>query len=672
MLKSLALSTKIIIMSTLLGIVAFGVTLVYTVYKNEVNTQYTVNKELITQLDLVSTMLDYAQETLYNRNTTQLLNYRDDLGQSIKVDNAIKTGATTLPSVYIDDILLNNNNEALEKYKNLTKADLAYLIVKDNKLYRAATLLKNTDGTFRNGSEVTDDYSKVILEGKSYVGTLTRDNVFYSLAALPLKDQTGKVVAALTLRLNAENNIAILKKELSKLVIGKTGYIYILGLTDKKGEHNKFIMHPAFTGNIDDIKDPTTKQVIDTIIKNKEGKNEYKFEDKEGNVKTKIVYTKLPPGLNWLIASGSTKDEFFKNNDDLRNELIVISVLMLSLMLFAIAWTIISNLRRLQPVNKVISEISNGNLNSQLEYNINSHNEIDNISLNLNTSMTQLREMVTNIKTISGNLNTDNNTLTNLSTNVKQAMHDQAEATSSISAATEELSVSIDSVAQNAGVALDLTTKTKDAVDAGKVTVHETISKMESTSLTVLSVADKIKALGVQSQNIQSIVKTIGDISSQTNLLALNAAIEAARAGEAGRGFAVVADEVRKLAEKSNTSASDIKLILDSIQASIDMVTTEIALASTIAKESADSTRNVEVALLKINGLSEEVLGSVVDITNAAKEQSIAGHEIAQKVESVAQISDTVHNLTSELDTMINEVRSKTDSLTIDTDKFKT
>jgi len=231
------------------------------------------------------------------------------------------------------------------------------------------------------------------------------------------------------------------------------------------------------------------------------------------------------------------------------------------------------------------------------------------------------------------------NTTTELvsqSRQVRQAMSDQSSATTTMSTAAEELSVSIDQVAQNAGSALTLTRETADAVTAGRGVVHQTITAMEETSSLVAQAADKVHDLGQQSQEIQTIVATIQSIAKQTDLLALNATIEAARAGETGRGFAVVADDVRKLAERSNQSAHDIRSILSTINDQVMRVTENVVSAADKAHESASGSRQVEQALIAISNRSEQVVAAVSDIANAAQEQSSSGHEIARQVELVA------------------------------------
>lgn len=232
----------------------------------------------------------------------------------------------------------------------------------------------------------------------------------------------------------------------------------------------------------------------------------------------------------------------------------------------------------------------------------------------------------------------------------RAATGEQAAAASSMSAATEQLSVSIDQVADNAERALSATEETVAAVKQGEKAVRETIAVMEETAALVERATGKVDELAQQSSRIQEIVAIIQSIAKQTDLLALNASIESARAGEAGRGFSVVADEVRSLAEKTNTSALDIGAILAQIQQQMTDVTSEVSSASGKATESATRSREVGAALTQIDQRAGMVAGAMADIASAAREQSSAGHDIAQKVEMVASSSETISDQINRID----------------------
>jgi len=160
-----------------------------------------------------------------------------------------------------------------------------------------------------------------------------------------------------------------------------------------------------------------------------------------------------------------------------------------------------------------------------------------------------------------------------------------------------------------------------------------------------------IASLGVRSSEISGIVQVIKEISDQTNLLALNAAIEAARAGEQGRGFAVVADEVRKLSERTGEATLQIAAMIDAIKQEIDAAVVSMATGKVHVNEGVELVDHARNALNKIKDSSLQTVEMIREISAATKEQSSASNEIARNVETIAQMTE--HN-----SAVINEVAS--------------
>jgi methyl-accepting chemotaxis protein len=207
------------------------------------------------------------------------------------------------------------------------------------------------------------------------------------------------------------------------------------------------------------------------------------------------------------------------------------------------------------------------------------------------------------------------------------------------SSAVEELTVSMKQVSNNAEASAEAARRALDAAEQGNRAVRDTLDGMQRIRSSVQATARKIKSLGDRSLEISEIINVINDITEQTNLLALNAAIEAARAGEAGRGFAVVADEVRKLAEHSRTATKDIAALIKAIQA-------ETNEAVVVMEE---GTKEVEVGagLADQAGKALEAISSVVrQSAELVQEISLASKQQVRGTEGVANAMQIISGIT--------------------------
>lgn len=216
----------------------------------------------------------------------------------------------------------------------------------------------------------------------------------------------------------------------------------------------------------------------------------------------------------------------------------------------------------------------------------------------------------------------------------------QSEAASTMAAVVEQMTVSISHVSANAEEARTVTDATGEQSAAGRQVIAETVSDMEEISRTVSDASERIDAVGRESRKISGIVQVIKDVADQTNLLALNAAIEAARAGEQGRGFAVVADEVRKLSERTATATNEIAAMIDAMQSSAESaVDTMQRVVGRVASGVSMATR-AGTSMSTISDSAERVITTVNAISASLKEQSAASGEIARSVERIAQMSE--------------------------------
>ncbi len=232
----------------------------------------------------------------------------------------------------------------------------------------------------------------------------------------------------------------------------------------------------------------------------------------------------------------------------------------------------------------------------------------------------------------------------------------QGEDASGIAANTEELTVSISHVADSTRSAAALTRTSDEQAAQGYDTLQALVQRIHAVAEVVSAAAGRITSLQEDSAKISNIVSVIKDIADQTNLLALNAAIEAARAGEQGRGFAVVADEVRKLSERTAHSTNEITSMVAAIQQSTGEVVSEVGNSVNLVNASVADARAAGEAVSGIRQMTQQIAGIVTELSAALQQQSTASTEVAQRIESIVNhaqgVTQTAKRTTSTANTM--------------------
>lgn len=325
------------------------------------------------------------------------------------------------------------------------------------------------------------------------------------------------------------------------------------------------------------------------------------------------------------------------------------------ILVIAISYLLISSLKPLDRMTKVLKQMSEGEGDLSFRLEVTSNDEISRLSKYFNIFIESLeKDFLTTMYKVSHSLEKSNYIYNSL-INVREVSENTKDLANQVATASEEMSSTIMEIAKSAQESATRANVTVETAKKGGKIVEEVANYAEMTKETIDHLKVSINKLTDDSHKIGNIISVINDIADQTNLLALNAAIEAARAGEHGRGFAVVADEVRKLAEKTQTSTKEIESMIKNIQLNVKQSYDEAEHVVGAVEKQTTLSEEAKVNFDEILGSIEELNSIILSISTAVEEQSTATEEIAQSVVSVSNMGELSQKEVQGLQKVIDE-----------------
>jgi len=293
------------------------------------------------------------------------------------------------------------------------------------------------------------------------------------------------------------------------------------------------------------------------------------------------------------------------------------------------------------------------------------------IADSINFFIDQMRELVSKINETSAEVSAAADQTKNSVGELSTASARQANEITSVSEAVTEMAVSIDRVSCNAAESSSVAERSVEIAGNGAIAVQNTIGGMDKIRGQIQETAKRIKRLGESSQEIGDIVSLINDIADQTNILSLNAAIQASMAGDAGKGFAVVADEVQRLAERSGAAAKQISALVKTIQRDTNEAVTSMETTTAEVVQGTRLAQDAGVSLGEIEEVSKSLANIIEDISDAAREQAASAGKISSTMKSIQEITFQTTEGTGSTATAVGNLANMTDDLRQSVTGFK-
>ncbi|MGO2135267.1 methyl-accepting chemotaxis protein [Marinobacter sp.] len=293
------------------------------------------------------------------------------------------------------------------------------------------------------------------------------------------------------------------------------------------------------------------------------------------------------------------------------------------------------------PINHAVaiaSEVASGNLSVHIDNN--QTNEVGRLMAALATMVSGLRELVRSIESGATNIAASAEELSTVTSQTSDGINRQKQETDQVAAAMNEMTATVADIARNAEQAFTIASDAANQATKGEHEVRETVNQVNSLSVEVGQSMEIIQGLQAETANIGTVLDVIKSVAEQTNLLALNAAIEAARAGEQGRGFAVVADEVRSLAQRTQSSAQEIEALVTTLQSSAKNSVSAMESSASLASHTLERATATGASIERITHAVDEIKQYNNQIATASEQQTSVAEEINQNVTRIRDVTD--------------------------------
>ena len=585
----------------------------------------TREEHLASEARLLADQLNTFHSTL--RESTQrltgLFEKRFSAGLRVQADQMVAVAGVQTPSLLLGSEVLNNNFTEVDEFKQMSGGVATVFVRSGDDFVRVSTSLTKQDGSRAIGTVLDRQgpaYQRV-LGGQAYIGRAVLFDRSYMTQYSPVRDSSGKVIAVLFIGFDYTDAQAAQFENLKRFRIGQTGSLALLD------EQKRWLVPPAGVQALDQ----SVAVMLD--LAKTPGKGRFWSDKNEDFYSVSVPFDGGP----WAVVASMPKAEIRAVTWAVGIRLVIGSILAMLLAVGATVWLLRSKLQPLSDLVRQAEALGAGDLSARL--NVSSHDEIGQLARSFNQMGEALSTMVSHIRKAAEEVNSRAQALSGLSGGAYDGMEQQSGEITSMAGAVEEFSATSLNIADNMSSTERLAQDNAQQTRIGRSAMQEASTSLEHIAGSLSSTAKVIDTLGQRSQEIGSIVGTITSIAEQTNLLALNAAIEAARAGEAGRGFAVVADEVRALAHRTAQSTQEIEKMVAGIQNGTGEAVQSMQQSNQRTQNTLEMARAAGVALEQITQSISLINERNLVIASASEEQAQVSREVDRNLVNIRDLA---------------------------------
>lgn len=396
--------------------------------------------------------------------------------------------------------------------------------------------------------------------------------------------------------------------------------------------------------------------------------NEFFFDTEN---KEKLIYLANIPGTNWTLGVVEDKTLAFESVAEQLWFTVISSVILYVVISLIAGFTINRLLLPLSQLTQAVKQLAQGSGDLTHRIEIQRQDEIGELANYMNQFLAELQSMIKGVVDRTHSITTQAQDSSHISQASSQQVENQQGEVNQIATAIHEMSATAAEVASHAELTASAAQNSTQACQNGQEVIQKNLTSIHDLSSQVQEAASVIEQLENNAQEINQILATIQGIAEQTNLLALNAAIEAARAGEQGRGFAVVADEVRVLSKRTHDSTEEIRSMIDTLQNNSRQAVDTMQASTTLTTNSVGFAQAASDSLSQITQSITEISDMATQIANAAEEQRAVSEDISRNTQSVKELSDQLAEQAAQGSQSAHNMSHATADMLQDVSRFK-